>query len=132
MEQDVRWKQRFENYRKALGQLSMFIEKPELNFLEQQGLIQAFEYTYELAWTVLRDFLKARGNTAPMYGSKDTFRAAIKEGLIADIVWMDMTDDRNKTVHTYHEETAQLIGDHTRNLYYPRFVSLAQTLEAFL
>ncbi len=50
MSEDIRWKQRLENYFKALRQLTRFIEKGELNEFEQQGLIQCFEYTYELAW----------------------------------------------------------------------------------
>jgi hypothetical protein len=60
-EKDARWIQRFHNYSKALGQLSRFIEKKELNELEQQGLIQAFEYTYDWPGTPSRIFLKTRG-----------------------------------------------------------------------
>lgn len=54
---DIRWKQRFENYKKALSMLQQFIDKGELSDLEEQGLIKAFEYTYELAWNTLKDFL---------------------------------------------------------------------------
>ena len=57
--QDIRWKQRFENFSKAVRQLTKFIEKADLNELEQQGLIQSFEYTYELAWNTLKDFFEA-------------------------------------------------------------------------
>ncbi|MEI8086008.1 MAG: nucleotidyltransferase substrate binding protein, partial [Paludibacter sp.] len=64
MEQDIRWKQRYSNYQKALGQLSQFIEKGNLNKLEEQGLIQAFEYTYELAWNVMKDYFVDQGNSA--------------------------------------------------------------------
>ncbi|MGC1956011.1 MAG: nucleotidyltransferase substrate binding protein, partial [Gammaproteobacteria bacterium] len=59
---DVRWIQRFENYKRALTQLKKFIEKGDLNELEEQGLIQAFEYTHELAWNVLKDYLLSKGN----------------------------------------------------------------------
>lgn len=54
MQNDIRWKQRFYNYQKALVQLTKFIKKGELNELEEQGIIKAFEYTYELAWNVIK------------------------------------------------------------------------------
>ena len=53
----IRWKQRFSNYRKALGQLQKFVEKGGLFELEKQGMIKSFEYTYELAWNTMQDFL---------------------------------------------------------------------------
>jgi hypothetical protein len=62
---DVRWRQRFENFRKALTQLSSaaaLTKQRELTKLEQQGLIQAFEFTHELALNTLKDFLESRGN----------------------------------------------------------------------
>jgi len=62
MNDDIRWKQRLANYQKALLKLGKFIEKGELNELEEQGLIQAFEYTHELAWNVLRDYLLCKGH----------------------------------------------------------------------
>jgi len=61
MDLDIRWKQRFSNYQKALAQLTKFIDKGDLNELEEQGLIQAFEYTHELAWNLLRDYLRDQG-----------------------------------------------------------------------
>lgn len=58
-EKDIRWKQRFNNFEKAFSQFEKFIEKKDnLNELEKQGLIQSFEYTHELAWNVLKDYLQ--------------------------------------------------------------------------
>src|SRR5258707_67096 len=92
---DIRWKQRFINYKKALAQLEKFVAQGELNELEIQGLIQAFEYTHELAWNVLRDYLRAQGNQG-IYGSRDTTRAAFKLDLIQDgDSWMAMIKARN-------------------------------------
>ncbi len=65
---DIRWVQRFNNFKKAFAQLEKFFVKPQLNKLEEQGLIQAFEYTYELAWLVMKDFLEHEGNK-DIYGS---------------------------------------------------------------
>lgn len=114
MADDIRWRQRFANYQKALGQLRKFIEKNEasgLNELEEQGLIKAFEYTYELGWNMLKDFLEYQGRTG-LAGSRDTIREAFKVGLIGDGEgWMQMLQNRNRTSHTYNEATADAITD---------------------
>jgi nucleotidyltransferase substrate binding protein (TIGR01987 family) len=81
---DIRWQQRFSNYTKALEQLSDAVSlsrKRGLSKLEKQGLIQAFEYTHELAWKVLKDFLESRGKS-DLYGSKDVTREAFRLGII--------------------------------------------------
>ena len=83
-QQDSRWRQRFNNYLRALGQLQEAVslaDSRELNELKKQGLIKAFEFTHELAWNTLKDFLTERG-AAKMYGSRDVTRLAFKEGLI--------------------------------------------------
>lgn len=80
---DIRWKQRFANYQKALAQLSKFVEKNNLNELEEQGVIKAFEYTYELAWNVMKDYYEYQGEK-DIQGSRDAIRLAFKRGLIAD------------------------------------------------
>lgn len=109
MTADIRWQQRFSNYRKALAQLETFFQPPALNDREQQGLIKAFEYTFELAWNTLRDLLRSQGN-ATLLGSRDTLREAFRLGLIEDGErWMQMIQDRNLTSHTYNKPTAEAI-----------------------
>ena len=99
---DIRWKQRFDSYQKALAMLTKFIVKGELNELEEQGLIQAFKNTHELAWKLLKAFLEAQGPQKDLYGSKNVTRKAFNLGLISEgEVWMDMIKDRNQTNHTY-------------------------------
>jgi nucleotidyltransferase substrate binding protein (TIGR01987 family) len=89
--------------------LQKFIDKGDLSELEKQGLIKAFEYTYELGWNTLKDFLTYRGQT-DIYGSRDAIRKAFTSKLINDGEgWMDMLQSRNKTSHTYNEETAEEI-----------------------
>ena len=78
---DIRWIQRFNNFNKALSQLTKFIEKGELNEMERQGLIQSFECNYELAWNTLKDYFDAQSETN-IFGSRDVFRLAFKRGLI--------------------------------------------------
>ena len=126
---DVRWQQRLASYKKALAQLTKFIEKGDLNELEEQGLIQAFEYTYELAWNVIKDFLVNRGNKN-IYGSRDAIREAFSTGLIEDGEgWMDMFADRNRTSHTYNEDTADEIARSVFQRYFPLFVSFREKMD---
>ncbi|MGB9499511.1 MAG: nucleotidyltransferase substrate binding protein [Dissulfuribacterales bacterium] len=126
--QDIRWVQRFENFKKALQQLQKFIDKGELSELEKQGLVKAFEYTYELAWNTLKDFLEYQGQT-DIYGSRDTIRQAFKLDLIGDgKSWMDMLKSRNKTSHTYNEETAEEICGAVQKKYYSLFLQLEKKL----
>ncbi len=129
-EKDIRWIQRFHNYSKALGQLSKFIEKKELNELEKQGLIQAFEYTYELAWNTIKDFFENQGETG-IHGSRDAFRLAFRRGLVENgQTWMDMIKSRSLTTHTYNQEVADAIADAIFNTYYTEFARLEKTFQA--
>jgi len=133
MEQDIRWKQRFANYRKALSQLTKFIDKGALNELEQQGLVQAFEYTYELAWNVMKDYFTYVQADQNVLGSRDAIQLAFNRGLISDgKIWMDMIESRIKSSHTYNEATAQEIADKVVGQYYLLFVALEQKMEALL
>ena len=126
---DIRWEQRFANYQKALSQLQKFIDKGELSELEEQGLVKAFEYTYELAWTTLKDFLEYRGQT-DIYGSRDAIRKAFQLNLIDDgESWMDMLKSRNITSHTYNKETAEEICQAVKDVYHSLFQQLETRLD---
>ena len=132
MNEEIRWRQRFANYQKALQQLTKFIDKGELNELEEQGLIQAFEYTHELAWNVLRDYLIEKGHQS-IHGSRDATREAFKLDLIQDgDTWMDMIRDRNRTSHTYNKDTAESITCNIKERFFALFVELQQTMRNLL
>lgn len=127
---DIRWQQRFSNYKRALVRLGKFLQKKDLNELEEQGLIQVFECTHELAWRALSDFLKSKGNLE-IYGSKDASREAFSLGIIEDgEVWMEMIKSRNLTSHTYNEQTTKQIIKAITGSYYNAFVSLEKRLDA--
>jgi len=130
--QDIRWHQRFNNYKKALGQLNNAVHYSQtniLNDLEKQGLIQAFEFTHELAWNVIKDFFYHQGN-AEIRGSRDAVREAYKTGLIEDgEAWMEMIISRNKTSHTYDESTADEIVSNIIDTYTNAFNKLNLKLE---
>lgn len=133
MTDDVRWKQRFQNYLKALQTLAeahALAQERKLSRLEQQGLIQGFEFTHELAWNVLKDYLEEQGFVA-LIGSKNATREAFKNALLADgQTWMDMIKARNLTPHTYNTELAEGIANDILLRFYPAFVAMAQTFTA--
>jgi len=121
MNEDVRWKQRFTNYVKALAQLQKFIDKKDLNELEDQGIIQAFEFTHELAWQVMKDYFEFQGNTS-ITGSRDAVRESFQKGLITNgEVWMEMIKSRNQSSHTYNEAVVKEIKNKIITQYFSLF-----------
>jgi nucleotidyltransferase substrate binding protein (TIGR01987 family) len=130
MQNDIRWKQRFYNYQKALVQLTKFIEKGELSELEEQGIIKAFEYTYELAWNVIKDYYEEQGEVS-IQGSRDALRLAFQRGLITDgDNWMNMIKSRIASVHTYNLEVAQQINQDIHDIYFQLFIELKEKMES--
>ncbi len=123
-DKDIRWHQRLSNYEKALAQLNKataLSEERKLSELEMQGLIQSFEFTHELAWNVMKDYFYYQGSNE-IRGSRDATRQAFKYELIKNgEIWMDMILSRNKTTHTYDEETAKEIVENILNGYVKNF-----------
>jgi nucleotidyltransferase substrate binding protein (TIGR01987 family) len=118
MKQDTRWKQRYSNFKKALTQLERFMEKEELNEMEEQGLIQAFEYTFELAWKTLQDILEEESGYSEIRGPRPAIMQAFRDGYISHgEKWMEMLKDRNRTVHSYNEKIAKEIIHSIKNEY---------------
>jgi nucleotidyltransferase substrate binding protein (TIGR01987 family) len=129
MQNDTRWKQRFYNYQKALVQLTKFIDKGELSELEEQGIIKVFEYTYELAWKVIKDYYEEQGEVS-IQGSRDALRLAFQRGLITDgDNWMKMIKSRIASVHTYNLEVAQQINQDIHDIYFQLFIELKEKME---
>lgn len=127
MTEDIRWKQRFDNFQRALHQLTLAIrlmEQRPLSDLEQQGLIQGFEFTHELAWNVLKDYLEMEGIQG-LVGSRSTAREAFKRGLVSDgEAWMDMIEKRNLSSHTYNQDVADILASAIHERYYPAYLEL--------
>jgi nucleotidyltransferase substrate binding protein (TIGR01987 family) len=129
-----RWKQRFNNYKKALSKLSQIAESKnvqDLNEIERDSLIKRFEMTFELANNVLKDFLQLQGETE-LFGSRDTFRNAFQRGIIKDgELWMEMIESRIISVHTYDEEKAKELSKTIYENYIGLFKNLEITLEKY-
>ena len=132
--QDIRWKQRFDNFVKALKQLSTGIKwasERQLNEMEQQGIIQSFEYTHELAWNMLKDYLEEKG-FLKIIGSKDTTREAFRQNIIHNgEIWMEMIKSRNLSSHTYNLEMANDLVLQIKDHYYPVFIELEKQFLLF-
>lgn len=129
---DIRWIQRFQNYRMALARLTDAVRlasQRSLSDLEQQGLVQAFEFTHELAWKVLKDFLLDQG-IMNVIGSKDATREAFQNGLIADgEAWMDMIKARNLSSHTYKASVVEEIVRDVLSRFHPAFIAMEARFE---
>ena len=138
-QQTIRWQQRFSNYRKALAKLTQAVEllskqierEEAVDELLQEGLIQRFEYTHELAWKVMKDYAEYQGYT-DLRGSRDAIRKALEMGLIDDRRWMETIEDRNLTVHNYDNEVASEIYDNIMGTYHPLFLSFAQKMQSLV
>ena len=133
MTEDIRWKQRFDNYLRAFETLRRAVDlarQRELSELEQQGLIQGFEFTHELAWNVLKDYLEESG-VYGVIGSKGATREAFKNGLLTDgESWMEMIKSRNLSSHTYNQETAEEVVTNILIRFYPAFEQMTATFTA--
>ena len=130
---DIRWKQRFQNFDRAFVLLRDALENgPEtLNQLEKEGVIQRFEFSFELAWKTLKDFMEQDGfvfaTITPRQVLKDAFVAKI---LSDGQVWIDMLDHRNLLSHTYDlaKSAEAIIAVHER--YLDAFDQLHEFLQA--
>lgn len=103
--QDIRWKQRYQNFAKAFEQLAEITAKQNLNKFEQAGMIQIFEFTFELAWKVLKDKLNYEGFNLQV--PREVLKQAFQSNYIKDgAAWIDALDKRNLMSHTYDESRA--------------------------
>lgn len=128
MTSDIRWIQRFSNYKKAFAQLSEFIAKDELNKFERQGLIQCFEYTFELAWKTMKDYLEEQGYDAGT--PRRTVQLAFRSNLVSDgHLWIDALAKRNLMAHTYEENRVLEAEKLIRTEYFQMMKALYFTLE---
>jgi nucleotidyltransferase substrate binding protein (TIGR01987 family) len=129
--EDIRWIQRFRNLDRSYQLLASTLEAEALSKLERAGLIQFFEMTFELAWKMLKDYLTAEGfrPQSPRATIKQAFQSEL---IIEGAAWLTALEDRNLTVHTYDEETAQRVETVIRQDYFPLLKQLRDDFEARL
>lgn len=130
---DIRWLQRFNNYRKALKRLveaSMTVNNctdPATIDLLKEGLIQRFEFTQELAWKLMKDYLEYQGETN-ISGSRDAIRKSLAANIINDPEWLQTIITRNKTSHTYDDDVTTGIYRIIITTYIPLMQQLEETM----
>lgn len=133
MSEDIRWKQRLSNYKKALKQLTsaLAVYDESAEDLIKEGILQRFEFTHELACKVMKDYLEYEGHQG-VTGSRSASRLAFSLGLISDgQLWMDMIASRNRTVHTYDANILENEFVKVKYSYATAFVEFAKKMEAF-
>lgn len=131
--EDIRWIQRFNNYRKALARLGEAValtEERALSDLEQQGLIQGFEFTFDLAWKTLQDYLRHHNRPSHNGGPNVIIAQSLEDGLIkGEDEWKAMKKSRDLTSHSYDGETADDIAENIIDTYYGLFIILETRLQ---
>lgn len=137
--QDVRWKQRFENYHRALERLTKAIQildedterdEDERNLM-RTGVVKNFEFTLELAWNVMKDYAEYQGYK-DIHGSRDALRKAFSIGLIEDDRWMNSIADRNLASHDYDESVMDNVYSSILSVYHPLFKAFEQKMLSLL
>ncbi len=123
MNKEIRWHQRFENFTKAFKQFeAAYSNYKNLSDLEKEGMIQRFEYNFELAWKTLKDYLEANGTITKF--PREVIKEAFKNEIIKDgELWMEMLDKRNLSVHTYNEK---IFNNLTRDIAEKYFKAIKQ------
>jgi len=106
MQEDIRWKQRFQNYEKAMCNLEDALQREELSRLEKAGVIKIYEFTFELGWKTLKDYLEE--HDVDVKYPRETIKEAFRYEMIEDgETWLDMLLKRNLMAHTYDESAAE-------------------------
>jgi nucleotidyltransferase substrate binding protein (TIGR01987 family) len=124
---DIRWKQRFQSFDRALRLLRAGLANGPamLNQLEKEGIVQRFEYSFELAWKTIKDFMEAIGSSFEIIAPRPVIKDAFAAKLSTDgQVWIDMLDHRNLLSHTYDEAAFEMAVEAIASRYLPAMESL--------
>ncbi|OGJ62149.1 hypothetical protein A3A67_05410 [Candidatus Peribacteria bacterium RIFCSPLOWO2_01_FULL_51_18] len=126
-QEDIRFRQRFQNYHRAFGFLRTIVALPPKTDIERAALIQAFELTFELAWKLLKDELAMQGQVIP--SPRDVIKQAFQNRAIANgEAWLRALQDRNNTTHIYDEETSKAVSARITGEYFPLLEDLHRRL----
>lgn len=128
MKKDIRWKQRFQNFERAFIFLSKSCKLEKYDELQSAGLVQSFQFTFELAWKTLKDYLQEQGIDVqfPREIIKQAFAAQLIEN---GTLWIEMLDKRNELTHTYNQEQATRAIQIIRNTYFPQVEQVYQMMK---
>jgi nucleotidyltransferase substrate binding protein (TIGR01987 family) len=126
-QKDIRWKQRFHNFAKAVKDLEKAVEVTQPSKLEKAGIVQFFEIAMELSWKTLKDYLENTGKL--IHAPKDVLKQAFQDELIEEgAVWLKALEDRNLSSHLYDEAKANELDSNIRKNYLPQLKALYERL----
>ena len=118
MNKSIRWRQRFDNLENVICFLKGGLEKESLDPYQEAGIIQSFEFTFELSWKTLKDFLESKGSNVVF--ARDVLKEAFATQMIKDGgLWIEMLEKRNILSHTYNRKQAAHSVELIRNRYFP-------------
>lgn len=125
---EIRWKQRFENYKNSVHALKRAVEIKDPSETEKGGIIQFYEVSFELAWKVIKDYLESEGYIVK--SPRESIKLAFQIELIENgEAWLKALDDRNLTTHIYDEQVANAIVNKIKITYYPLLLALFDSLK---
>lgn len=128
MDKTIRWKQRYQNLIKAFDQLHKGVQITSPNEIEKQGIIKSFEYTFELCWKTLKNYLESQNVEANF--PRDVIKSAFQYKILSDgEMWMDMLDKRNLMAHTYDQDQAEKAYETIVKVYYQQIQELMRFFE---
>ncbi len=123
-----RWKLRLGDFNKALSSLqSASLQFKDMNELEKDGLIQRFEFTFELAWKMMQDYLAETGY-ASVRGPRPSITQMAADGHIDPFVWDEMLEARNSLTHIYNEEKSREVLNKVVLDFIPAIAALQATM----
>ncbi|WP_413526730.1 nucleotidyltransferase substrate binding protein [Marinilactibacillus psychrotolerans] len=131
-QKEIRWKQRFNNLTLAYNQLNEgmnLYHNRSMSRLEKEGLIQRFEYTFELVWKTLKDYLESEGEF--IRSPRETLKVAFQYEILGNgTIWLEMLENRNFLIHTYSEETFEFALNKIINEYFKEICQIYEKLES--
>lgn len=128
MQKDIRWKQRFQNFERSFLFLSKSCKLESYDELQGAGLVQSFEFTFELAWKTLKDYLQNQG--VEVQFPREVIKQAFASQLIENgTLWIEMLDKRNELTHTYNQEQAKRAIQTIRSHYFPLLEQVYQEMQ---
>lgn len=120
---------KYENFSNALLRLKDALKIEEPDEVQIDGIIQRFEFTFELAWKTMKEYLEFMGIGSDMIGPRGVLKAAFEQGLIFDgDTWIKMMEARNNMSHRYSYDESRKIYQNIKDTYVTLLENLCEKL----